>query len=145
MILESLWPKFRQRLDAIQGNINNHKLIMASNVTLENVVQAFDHRRIMLEAYDKTKKFQIEANFKELSALMSSSSCYSKLHDFIEGGLASSGTWLFDDAVFKTWLSSTDISERMMMILGIPGAGTFCFFSLTYYHSKGQKTKVARN
>lgn len=124
MILEALWPMFRQRLDVIQGNINSHKMIMASNVTLEHVVQAFDHRRKVLEAHDETKKFQNEANFKTLSTLFSLS-CNSKLHDFIEDGSASSGSWLFDNPVFKRWLNSSDVSERAILILGIPGAGTF--------------------
>jgi len=123
MILESLWPNLREKLGCIQKNINSHKMIMTSNVTLEHVLQTFDHRREVLKIHEEEKRFQNEVNLKALSAVMSSVVCNSKLQDSIDVGLDDSGGWLFDDDTFKTWLNSTDSSQRCILIQGIPGAG----------------------
>ncbi|KAF2494438.1 hypothetical protein BU16DRAFT_462815, partial [Lophium mytilinum] len=125
-------------ISAIQGNIENHKMIMNSNVTLEHVLQAYHHRRITLQKHEDDKKYQNQMRLKILSDIMTSVSCHSKLHSSIEATSAGSGEWFFSSLAFQSWLNSKAFSEKGLWIRGIPGAGKTNLTANVIHHLRNE-------
>jgi hypothetical protein len=129
VLLEALWPQFRRKLEIIQSNIDNNKIVMTSNVTLEHVLQSHEHRRIAIQKYEQAKEFQDNLNLKLLSDMMSSPSCESTLRKAIQtssfGTGDTTGKWLFDSTKYEMWLNGGDSKWRCIWIHGIPGAGMY--------------------
>ncbi|KAH6972433.1 hypothetical protein BKA56DRAFT_677385 [Ilyonectria sp. MPI-CAGE-AT-0026] len=123
VLLESLWPQFRGKLAVIQGNIDRHKMLVTSNVTLEHVLQAEDFRRRAHTRFGEAKKREDEILFKSLSDMLSSPWCRSKLQSSVETSSASSGDWIFTHPSFQRWLNGMSSVERCIWVQGIPGAG----------------------
>ncbi|KAF2677177.1 hypothetical protein K458DRAFT_436809 [Lentithecium fluviatile CBS 122367] len=133
MILEPLWPKFRNEVEVVQASIEKHKSLMTSNVTLEHILEAKEFRRRTLSKYEEDVKFQNDSRFKDLSSIMASPSCKSRLQSAIEASSPSSGEWLFNNPTFQKWLSPGSSFQRLLWIQGIPGAGK-TFLSATAIH-----------
>lgn len=129
VLLEALWPQFRRKLEIIQSNIDNNKIVMTSNVTLEHVLQSQQHRLIAIQKYEQAKEFQDNVNLKLLSDMMSSPSCQSTLRKAIQTSSFRTGDvtgkWLFDSTKYDTWLNGDDSKWRCVWIHGIPGAGMY--------------------
>lgn len=127
MLLEALWPHFRGKLAIIQSNIEKHKMVMTSNVTLEHVIQAHEHRQFELKRYEVEKQSQNNIELKTLSLTMSSPDCTSTLRKAIQRSSNctgdNTGEWLFNSSTFDMWLKGSDVNQRRVWIRGIPGAG----------------------
>jgi hypothetical protein len=123
VLLEGLWPKFREKLALIQGNIESHKQLMASDVRLEHILQAVDFRRTMLKKIDQVEKAAIESQLKVLRDKFSSPACESSLQSHIDASSSTPGSWVFDKVIFKEWCAGVSPQERCLWIQGIPGAG----------------------
>ncbi|KAK3688870.1 hypothetical protein B0T22DRAFT_163143 [Podospora appendiculata] len=138
-LIDSFWPHFRNKLAIIQDNVESHKRLMVSNVTLEHVLQADDFRRRVLERFEREEKRSAELQFKTLSDVMSSPWCKSKLQSAVETSSKASGEWLFQDPTFQNWLQGVGSVERCIWIRGIPGAGktTLTANTIQYLKAKG--------
>ena len=113
----------------IQDNIESHKKLFATNVTLEHVLEAHEFRRRVLDKFADDEIAQAGIQLKVLSERLSSPWCKSKLQSSIGLSSAHSGRWLFEDRIFKTWLASFKgpMGRRCFWVRGNPGAGEYTF------------------
>jgi hypothetical protein len=124
VFFESLWPRSANKISVIQSNIIRHKALMNSEVTLENVVQAYEARERAYQEYERTNQFQDWQNFECVKAAISPYLYDSELEAFRRECEAESGQWLEEEDSFQKWSDPDDHSVPLFWIQGIPGAGT---------------------
>jgi len=127
MLLEPLWPSFRESLDQIRDNINSHKGMMTTNVTLEEISQAKIARKRALEEYDDAKKFRDNQTFNTIRTELRPETYDTQLLDILQFTSSGSGQWLNKEENFMRWLDPLDRTLRFLWLQGIPGAGMHPF------------------
>jgi hypothetical protein len=138
VFFESLWPRSANKISAIQNNIIRHKALMNSEVTLENVVQAYEARERAYREYERTHQFQDWQNFEDVKLALIPHLYDGDLEKFGRECQIGSGQWLQEEDRFKIWADAKDHSVRLFWLQGIPGAGTYC----TWYRSHSDKYLV---
>jgi len=124
MFFESLWPKSAGKISVIQNNIIRHKALMSNEVTLENVVQAYEARARAYQEYERTHRFQDQLNFEDAKAALMPHLYDGDLEKFGRECHTGSGQWLQEEETFRNWVDANDHSVRLFWLQGIPGAGT---------------------
>jgi hypothetical protein len=98
---------------------------MNSEVTLENVVQAYEARRRAYQESERTHDFQEWQNFECVRTAISPYLYDNDLEALSRECQVESGQWLEEEDDFKKWSDPNDQSSRVFWLQGIPGAGTF--------------------
>src|SRR5271170_6784620 len=101
-----------------------HKALMNSEVTLENIVQAYEARERAYQEYERTNQFQDWQNFECVKAAISPYLYDGDLEAFRRECQVESGQWLEEEENFRKWSDPNDHSVPLFWIHGIPGAGT---------------------
>jgi len=97
---------------------------MNSEVTLENVVQAYEAREKAYREHEITYKFQDWQNFEAVKTAISPYLYDDDLEAFRRECQVESGQWLEEEDNFKKWSDPNDHSVCLFWLQGIPGAGT---------------------
>jgi hypothetical protein len=104
---------------------------MNSEVTLENILQAYDSRERAYMEYDRMHDFQGWQNFEAVRAAIAPYLYDDDLEAFRRECQSESGQWLEEENSFKRWSDPSDQSIRLFWLQGMPGAGTsFAFHNL---------------
>jgi hypothetical protein len=101
---------------------------MNSEVTLENILQAYDSRERAYMEYDRMHDFQDWQNFETVKAAMAPYLYDDDLEAFRRECQSESGQWLEEENSFKRWSDPSDHSVRLFWLQGMPGAGTLLRF-----------------
>jgi hypothetical protein len=101
-----------------------HKALMNSEVTLENIVQAYEARERAYHEYERTHQFQDQQNFEDAKCALMPYLYDEDLENFGRECQVGSGQWLQEEDRFKSWSDASEQSIRLFWLQGIPGAGT---------------------
>ena len=144
IFFESLWPRSAKKISIIQSNMIRHKALMNSEVTLENILQAYNSRERACMEYDRMRDFQDGQNFETVRAAIAPHLYDDDLEAFRRECESKSGQWLEEEKNFKRWSDPSDHSVRRFWLQGMPGAGTsFAFHNLNIKitHKKGRRSQ----
>ncbi|KAI0840677.1 hypothetical protein F5Y06DRAFT_293941 [Hypoxylon sp. FL0890] len=122
-ILESLWPNIRSSIAKVQENMENHKAMMMTNVTMEDILRAHQARKRMLEEHERAQAFRDSQTFSAIRNELEPHNHDASLADILRRSSVNSGRWLENEADFMKWLDTTDRTMRCMWLHGIPGSG----------------------
>ena len=111
---------------------------MNCEVTLVNIVQAYDAREKAHQEYERNHQFQDWQNFEGVKTAISPYLYDNDLEAFRRECQVEPGKWLEEDQNFKKWSDPNDLSVRLFWLHGIPGAGRSNAFSR-------QTFKITRN
>jgi hypothetical protein len=114
---------------------------MNSEVTLENVVQAYEARERAYQEYERTHQFQDRQNFEDAKVALSPHLYDADLEKFGRECPIESGEWLQKEDSFKNWANANHCSVRLFWLQGIPGAGT----SRALYESDSNRYIILSN
>jgi len=125
MLFETLWPKRKERLKVIEGNIERHARLLTENITIEHIIQAKEARILSLQASKDSEDFQAKQKFQALETAICPQ-MYDERLDWLRRR-TSPGTarWLARDHTFCQWLDTGSQSTSLLWLQGIPGAGEF--------------------
>ncbi|KAI2624405.1 hypothetical protein GGR54DRAFT_629674 [Hypoxylon sp. NC1633] len=123
IFLESLWPNIRSSIAKIQENMEHHKALMTTNVTLEDILQAHQARKRALDEYEYAQEFRDRQIFSAIRSELNPQGYDLDLVDILRRSSVSSGKWLRNKPDFTRWLDATDRTARCMWLYGIPGSG----------------------
>ncbi|KAI0889136.1 uncharacterized protein GGS22DRAFT_153217 [Annulohypoxylon maeteangense] len=145
IILESLWPNIRSSITRVQENMDNHKAIMTTNVTLQDILLAHQARKRALEEYDQAQVFRDNQTFNTIRNELSPHDHDVELASILRRSSVVSGEWLRDEPDFMRWHDSIDRTARILWLCGIPGSGkTFIVGNLIKtIQSSGQRLVFA--
>ncbi|KAI1378425.1 hypothetical protein F4677DRAFT_394594 [Hypoxylon crocopeplum] len=142
LIRESLWPRFSAKLNIICANINNHKDLFRSQVTLEEINRAFEARKKDEQERERARIEQDRQNFRDMRIELAPRFYDDDLEHFLGNSLPGSGKWVQDDPIFKEWLRG-DSSNRVSWFRGIPGAGKTRLCANVVHHLREEGHNVA--
>ncbi|KAJ8129744.1 hypothetical protein O1611_g3888 [Lasiodiplodia mahajangana] len=120
---EALWPNVRSKIDVVQTNIERHKLLMTSQVTLEDVAQSYEARKQAMHEYEEQQKFRDRQDFEALASEYSPSTYHRKLAQILDITAPGSGGWLAQKPEFIQWSDKNNVVNRCLWLYGIPGSG----------------------
>ncbi|KAI1457992.1 hypothetical protein F4805DRAFT_474716 [Annulohypoxylon moriforme] len=123
IILESLWPNIRSSITRVRENIDHHKAIMTTNVTLQDVLQAHQARKRALEEYEQAQKFRDNQTFSTIRSELNPHDRDIELARILRRSSVVSGEWLKDELDFMRWHDPIDRTARSIWLYGIPGSG----------------------
>ncbi|KAI0152566.1 hypothetical protein F4776DRAFT_659492 [Hypoxylon sp. NC0597] len=123
LLLEPLWPNIRSRIAKVQENMEHHKAMMMTNVTLESILQAHQARRLMLEEHDRAQAFRDSQTFGVVRNELEPHNHDAELDKIIRRSSVVSGRWLDNESDFMRWLDTADRTTRCIWLHGIPGSG----------------------
>ncbi|KAH6891508.1 hypothetical protein B0T10DRAFT_313468 [Thelonectria olida] len=123
VFLESLWPNIRGKISVVQANIEQHKMLMTSHVTLEHVLQSYNARKRAIKEYEKEEEFRESQSFKAIFSELSPETYERKLASILQESTVDSGGWLNLDPAFEKRPDTDEKSSRCIWIRGIPGSG----------------------
>ncbi|KAI0101764.1 hypothetical protein GGR51DRAFT_563230 [Nemania sp. FL0031] len=120
---EALWPNIRGKIDVVQSNIERHKLLMTSQVTLEDIAQSYEARRQAMNEYEKQQKFRERQDFEVMVSEYSPLTYHMKLSRIFDTTAPGSGGWLALKSEFIQWADKNNTTNRCLWLYGIPGSG----------------------
>ncbi|KAF3061219.1 nacht domain protein [Daldinia childiae] len=123
VFLESLWPNIRSSIAKIQENIEYHKAIMTTNVTLEDVLRAHQFRKLALEEHARAQAFRESQTFNAIRNELNPHNYDVELMDILRRSSVVSGNWLDEEPGSKIWYDPADSTVRCLWLHGIPGCG----------------------
>ncbi|KAI1211064.1 uncharacterized protein F4807DRAFT_459295 [Annulohypoxylon truncatum] len=123
IIIESLWPNIRSSITKIQENMDHHKAIMTTNVTLQDILLAHQARKRALEEYDQAQTFRDNQNFSIIRNEFNPHDHDTELSSILRRSSVTSGEWLKDEPDFMRWRDPVYRTARIMWLYGIPGSG----------------------
>jgi hypothetical protein len=125
LFFESLWPKTSRKVDLILQKINQHKMMMTSEVTLESISQEVAARQRDYAEFERIQEHQALQNFRSLLTELAPCMYDKELRAISRNLAAGSGQWLAQRTEYMTWANANNKSHRCLWIHGIPGAGRF--------------------
>ncbi|KAI1120580.1 hypothetical protein F5Y10DRAFT_272930 [Nemania abortiva] len=120
---EALWPSIRSKIDVVRCNIERHKLLMTSQVTLEDVAQSYEARKQAMREYEEQQKFRDRQDFEAMVSEYSPSTHHRKLAEILDRTSPGSGGWLAQKPEFIQWSRRNNTINRCLWLYGIPGSG----------------------
>ncbi|KAI0847594.1 hypothetical protein F5Y00DRAFT_271106 [Daldinia vernicosa] len=123
VFLESLWPNIRSSIAKIQENMEYHKAMMTANVTLEDIVQAHQARKLALEEHARAQAFRESQTFSAIRNELNPHNYDVELMDILRRSSVASGNWLDDEPDSRRWYDPADNTVRCLWLHGIPGSG----------------------
>ncbi|KAI1092734.1 hypothetical protein F5B19DRAFT_453335 [Rostrohypoxylon terebratum] len=121
--IEALWPNIRSNITKIQENMDHHKAIMTTNVTLQDILLAHQARKRALEEYEQAQTFRDNQTFSTIRNEINPHDYYTELSSILRHSSVTSGGWLKDEPHFLRWYDPLDRTTRSMCLYGIPGSG----------------------
>ncbi|KAI5925083.1 hypothetical protein F4810DRAFT_660893 [Camillea tinctor] len=122
-IFEAFWPNIRGKVGVIQRNIDHHKMMMTSQVTMEHILQSYEARKRAIQEYERAEEQRISENVYNMLSEYSPSLYDDKLADILSQMTVASGTWLEGNPEFTKWADPTTNVCRCFWLYGIPGSG----------------------
>ena len=133
MFFESLWPRYWNKINIIIRNIQQHKLLMTSEVTLANITEASQARTRSYEENDKSEIQRDRQNFEAARTYISPNMYAQELYKITQKCTTATGQWLLKEEAFSKWTDEQDLSIRTIWLVGIPGAGKLVSNASTTY------------
>ncbi|KAE8321019.1 hypothetical protein BDV39DRAFT_212784 [Aspergillus sergii] len=112
IIFDSVWPRYKAKINLVVSSIERHAACMTEEVTLENITEAHAARVADINNWHRTFEFQETQDFNSVYSYISPN--------------------LYDDDLDKLqrricertdWMDSLDTATRVIWMQGIPGAG----------------------
>ncbi|KAI1657870.1 hypothetical protein F4813DRAFT_389137 [Daldinia decipiens] len=123
VFFESLWPNIRSSIAKIQENMEHHKAMITANVTLEDILQAHQARKLALEEHACAQAFRESQTFSAIRNELNPHNYDVELMDILRRSSVTSGNWLDEETDFRKWYDPTDSNIRRLWLHGIPGCG----------------------
>jgi hypothetical protein len=120
---ESLWPKHKEKIGIVMTHVESHGRLMRNEVRLEHIQQEHEARQRALEHFEKEDRERRAQEFYRIRTDIAPQSYYHRLDLLRDLVYQGTGSWLLQDASFKTWLQPTQRDSRLLWLQGIPGAG----------------------
>ncbi|RYP49270.1 hypothetical protein DL768_004993 [Monosporascus sp. mg162] len=115
-VFESLWPKHKDKIEAVRQNIERHSHLLRNDVQFEHILQ---EREAVLRSEGSHRRQEFWAIKTDISPID-----HGKRFDSIKAQRCEgTGKWLLNDADFAKWLDPSNHELRLLWLQGIPGAG----------------------
>ncbi|KAI1325093.1 hypothetical protein F5Y16DRAFT_401709 [Xylariaceae sp. FL0255] len=103
LFFESLWPKTARKVDLTLQKINQHKMKMTSEVTLENISQEVAARQRDYIEFERIQEHEALQNFRSFLAELAPCLYDKELKAITRNLTPGSGEWLAQRAEYMTW------------------------------------------
>ncbi|KAF2138225.1 uncharacterized protein K452DRAFT_90147 [Aplosporella prunicola CBS 121167] len=143
MFFESIWPKYFGKIQLIIENIEKHRNLMDSEVTLANIMEADAARLDAYRRYEQNQEFQQRQDFNTAKTSLSPALYDHELERIKRECSVQSGNWLETLEQFRSWLDPSKSTTRLFWLQGIPGAGKTFLTSLITRRIKERKDPLA--
>ncbi|KAI0967464.1 hypothetical protein F4678DRAFT_475185 [Xylaria arbuscula] len=122
-LLELLWPVMRSKIDVIQKNIDRHRMLMTSHVTMEDIEQSHRARRAAFQEYEQAQMARDSQEFSSIISELCPRMYDNKLAEILDASVVDSSEWLRLASEFTQWMASSNPTDRYFWLNGIPGSG----------------------
>lgn len=113
----------REKIKLVAQNIKRHTSRIRSEVSWKHIREENDARLQALDHFEKAERSNRRQEYHTIETDISPI-FYDKKLDWVQCRVCEgSGKWLFVDSIFLKWLDATDLTMKIVMLLGIPGAG----------------------
>lgn len=123
VFFELLWPRYADKVLVIQNNINRHKLLFDSEVTLQNIGEAHEERSRVLKEYEENRKFREQQQFEAAKTSLAPQLYYADLEGVLETCYRGTGGWILNQTLVQDWSDPDKKTVPLLWLSGIPGAG----------------------
>ncbi|KAI9684612.1 MAG: hypothetical protein M1822_005700 [Bathelium mastoideum] len=123
IFFESIWPRYAGKIAVIRQNMERHRLLLDSEVTLAHISESHTARLQALKAYEEAYEFQQRQDFASTKSSLHPELYDQELERISEGCISRTGRWLTNNFAFQAWSDPQDVAHRVLWIEGIPGAG----------------------
>ncbi|RYP21518.1 hypothetical protein DL765_002154 [Monosporascus sp. GIB2] len=115
-VFESLWPKYKDKIEGVRQNIERHSHLLRNDVQFEHIRQ---EREAVLRSEGSHRRQEFWAIKTDISPID-----HGKRFDSIKAQRCEgTGKWLLNDEHFAKWLDPSNNQFRLLWLQGIPGAG----------------------
>jgi len=125
LFFESIWPRHRERIDAVISSVQRHTATMRNESTLQHIREEHEFRAKSLAHLDKEENSRQAQRFQNLKAFVSPDLYDATLDNLLNRSCRGSADWLAGDNVFLDWLDMSNTAVRLLWLRGIPGAGKY--------------------
>ncbi len=106
-------------------NIEQHTLMMSSEITLADIRSAHEARLAAYEYYEESRESRERQAF-DLIRNFISPRLYDEELDHLRLSICeATGYWLAKHLIIRKWLDINDTSARVVWMQGIPGSGRY--------------------
>ncbi|KAH8887852.1 hypothetical protein GQ53DRAFT_872606 [Thozetella sp. PMI_491] len=137
-MFEILWPRHSKEIDVVIGNIEKHAVLLRSETTILEIMEAHEARIQSFSHFEKTNSFQEHQKFLALQSRISPVSYDERLDCLRNRSVPGCANWLFRDYAFKNWLDFSSNAKVWFWLQGIPGAGKTYLSAVAIDHVKAK-------
>ncbi|KAM7210216.1 hypothetical protein V8F06_014405 [Rhypophila decipiens] len=137
-LFDIVWPKRRDRIKIVEGNIEKHARLIGENITSEHIRRQEEARVKSFEEFREAEEHRAEQRFQALKTSVRPQSYNQKL-DFLKRQICPGiAEWLVKDKTFLDWVNiGSQSTTRSLWLQGIPGAGKTFLASWVVTRVKG--------
>ena len=123
MFFESLWPRHGDKISLVQSNIERHKLLLNSEVTVASISDAYAAHSLALKEYEINQEHREQQQFESLKTSLSPRLYDDELERISERSCRNTNQWVYQEDVICKWCSCNGDNVPILWLNGIPGAG----------------------
>ncbi|SPO07054.1 uncharacterized protein DNG_09748 [Cephalotrichum gorgonifer] len=123
IMFETLWPRSKEKLKVIEGNIERHAQLLGSNITFEHIKREADARVSSLKEFRESELARAKQKFQALETAICPPVYDDRLDWLRTRTCPGTAKWLAQDQVFNQWMDLSSQATRLLWLQGIPGAG----------------------
>ena len=122
-----MWPRYADKILVVQDNITRHKILLDSEVTVTNIVDAYDARCLALKEFEENRQSREQLRFKDLKDSMMPRLYDADQERLLETCCRDTGYWVQNEALVQCWSDPDWQKVPLLWLSGIPGAGVCSF------------------
>lgn len=137
-LFDIIWPKKRDRIKVVEGNIEKHAQLIGENITSEHIRRQEEARVKSFEEFREAEEHRAEQRFQALKTSVRPR-LYNEKLDFLKRRVCpGTAEWLGKDRTFLDWVDiGSQSTTSSLWLQGIPGAGKTFLASWVVTRAKG--------
>ena len=107
----------------MQANIEGHKLLLNSEVTVASISDAYAAHSLALKEYEANQEHREQQQFESLKTSLGPHLYDNELEHISERSCRNTNQWVYHEDVVRKWCSCSEDIVPILWLNGIPGAG----------------------